>query len=39
MKKKFVDDLHWIEEDEMLHLAAIAQSSPSKRISYRLTNK
>jgi chromate transporter len=28
MKKKFVDDLHWIEEDEMLNLAAIAQSSP-----------
>lgn len=28
MKKKFVDDLHWIEEEEMLNLAAIAQSSP-----------
>jgi len=28
MKKIFVDDLHWIEEDEMLNLAAIAQSSP-----------
>lgn len=28
MKKKFVDDLHWIEEDEMLNLIAIAQSSP-----------
>ncbi len=28
MKKKFVDDLNWIEEDEMLNLAAIAQSSP-----------
>ncbi len=28
MKKKFVDDLHWIEEDEMLNLAAIAQASP-----------
>ncbi|GLB31491.1 chromate transporter [Lacrimispora amygdalina] len=28
MKKNFVDDLHWIEEDEMLNLAAIAQSSP-----------
>lgn len=28
MKKKFVDDLHWIEEKEMLNLAAIAQSSP-----------
>lgn len=28
MKKKFVDDLKWIEEDEMLNLTAIAQSSP-----------
>lgn len=28
MKKKFVDDLHWLEQDEMLNLAAIAQSSP-----------
>ncbi|MEG2001966.1 MAG: chromate transporter [Clostridia bacterium] len=28
MKKKFVDDLHWIEEEEMLNLVAIAQSSP-----------
>lgn len=28
MKKKFVDDLHWIEEEEMINLAAIAQSSP-----------
>lgn len=28
MKKKFVDDLHWIEETEMLDLVAIAQSSP-----------
>lgn len=28
MKKKFVDDLHWIEEDEMLNLTAIAQSTP-----------
>lgn len=28
MKKKFVDDLHWIEEQEMLNLAAIAQSAP-----------
>ena len=28
MKKKFVDDYHWIEEDEMLDLIAIAQSSP-----------
>lgn len=28
MKKKFVDDLQWIKEDEMLNLAAIAQSSP-----------
>ena len=28
MKKKFVDKLHWIEENEMLDLVAIAQSSP-----------
>ncbi|WP_343208741.1 chromate transporter [Anaerolentibacter hominis] len=28
MKKKFVDELHWLEEDEMLDLTAIAQSSP-----------
>ncbi len=28
MKKKMVDELHWIEEEEMLNLAAIAQSSP-----------
>ncbi|XOQ45075.1 MAG: Chromate transporter [Clostridium sp.] len=28
LKNKFVDDLHWIDEDEMLDLVAIAQSSP-----------
>lgn len=28
MKKKFVDDFHWIDEKEMLDLVAIAQSSP-----------
>lgn len=28
MKKKFVDEYHWIEENEMLDLAALAQSSP-----------
>ena len=28
MKKKFVDELQWLEEDEMLNIAAIAQSSP-----------
>lgn len=28
MKKKFVDQLHWIDEKEMLDLVAIAQSSP-----------
>lgn len=27
-EKKFVDDYHWIEENEMLDLVAIAQSSP-----------
>ena len=30
MKKKFVDELHWIEEKEMLDLVAIAQSSPGE---------
>ena len=28
MKKQFVDELHWIDEEEMLDLVAIAQSSP-----------
>lgn len=28
MKHKFVDDYHWIEEEEMLNLIAIAQSAP-----------
>ena len=28
MKKKFVDTLRWIDEDEMLDLVAIAQSAP-----------
>lgn len=28
MRKKFVEKLHWIEEDEMMDLTAIAQSSP-----------
>ena len=28
MKKKFVEELHWLEEDEMLDITAIAQSSP-----------
>ena len=28
MRKKFVEELHWIEEQEMLDLIAIAQSSP-----------
>lgn len=28
MRKKFVEELHWIEEEEMLDLTAIAQSSP-----------
>lgn len=28
MRKKFVEELGWIEEQEMLDLAAIAQSSP-----------
>lgn len=28
MKKKFVEELKWIEEDEMLDITAITQSSP-----------
>ena len=28
LKTKFVDELHWIKEDEMMDLVAIAQSSP-----------
>ena len=28
MKKKFVDQYHWIKEEEMLDLVAIAQSAP-----------
>lgn len=28
MKKKFSDDLKWIEKDELLNLVAIAQSAP-----------
>ena len=28
LKEKFVDQYHWIDEEEMLDLVAIAQSSP-----------
>lgn len=28
MKRKFVDELHWITEEEMLDMTALAQSSP-----------
>ena len=28
MKRKFVDELHWIDMTEMLDLTALAQSSP-----------
>lgn len=28
MRRKFVEELHWIEEQEMMDLAAIAQASP-----------
>ena len=28
MKRKFVDELHWITEQEMLDMTALAQSSP-----------
>ena len=37
MKKKFVDDYHWIDENEMLDFVAIAQSAPGAIvIGYRL---
>jgi len=43
LRKKFVDEYHWIDENEMLDLMAIAQSSPgaiavnaSILIGYRL---
>lgn len=28
MRRKFVEELHWVEEQEMMDLAAIAQSAP-----------
>ena len=28
LRKKFVEELHWIDQEEMLDLVAIAQSSP-----------
>lgn len=28
MKRKFVDELHWIDDQEMLDMTALAQSSP-----------
>ena len=28
MKRKFVDELHWLEEDEMLDMTALSQSAP-----------
>ena len=28
MKRKFVDELHWLTEEEMLDMTALAQSSP-----------
>lgn len=28
MKRKFVDELHWLSEEEMLDITALAQSSP-----------
>lgn len=28
MKKKFVEELHWLEEEEMLDITAITQSAP-----------
>ena len=28
MRRRFAEELHWLEEDEMLDLIALAQSSP-----------
>lgn len=28
MKRRFVDELHWLDEDEMMDLVSLAQSSP-----------
>jgi chromate transporter len=43
MKQKFVDDLHWIDEEEMMDIVAISQSLPgpmaadaSALVGYRL---
>lgn len=43
MRKRFVDELHWIDEQEMLDLIAVSQSSPgpiavnaSLMIGYRM---
>ena len=36
LKKKFVDECHWIEEDEMLDLVAIAQSAQSPALKKRI---
>ena len=30
MKKKFVDEKHWLDEEEMLDITAITQSSPGR---------
>ena len=35
MRKKFVDNYHWIDEDEMLDLVAIAQSAPGP-VGYKM---
>ena len=35
MKRKFVDQFHWIEKNEMLDLVAIAQSAPGA-VGYKL---
>ena len=31
MRKKFVEKLHWIEDQEMLDLVAIAQAAPEAK--------
>ena len=31
MKKKFVEELQWLDEDEMLDVTAITQSAPDRK--------
>ena len=35
MKKKFVEELQWLDEDEMLDVIAITQSAPGPLLTFR----